>query len=43
MLIVCSRQGYLDGINEVKGEPDQGSFEMDEPAAAEVPAIDYEA
>ena len=43
VLIVCSRQGYLDGINEVKGEPDQGSFEMDEPAAAEVPAIDYEA
>lgn len=43
VLIVCSRQDYLDGINEVKGEPDQGSFEMDEPAAAEVPAIDYEA
>lgn len=43
VMIVCSRQDYLDGINEVKGEPDQGSFEMDEPAAPEVPAIDYEA
>lgn len=43
VLIVCSRQDYLDGINEVKGEPDQGSFEMDEPAAPEVSAIDYEA
>lgn len=43
VMIVCSRQDYLDGINEVKGEPDQGFFEMDEPAAPEVPAIDYEA
>lgn len=43
VMIVCSRQDYLDGINEVKGEPDHGSFEMEEPAAPEVPAIDYEA
>lgn len=44
VMIVCGGgQDYLKDINEVKGEPDQGSFEMDEPAAAEVPAIDYEA
>lgn len=43
VLIVCSRQDYLDGINEVKGEPDQGSFEMEEPAVESLPAIDYKA
>jgi hypothetical protein len=42
-MIVCSRQDYLDGINEVKGEPDQGSFEMEEPAVENLPAIDYKA
>lgn len=42
VLIVCSRQDYLDGINEVKGEPDQGSFEMDEPAQPH-PALEYRA
>lgn len=43
VMIVCSRQDYLDGINEVKGEPDQGSFEMEEPAVESLPAIDYKA
>lgn len=43
VLIVCSRQDYLDGINEVQGEPDQGSFEMEEPAVESLPAIDYKA
>lgn len=45
VMIVCGGGGqdYLKDIDKVKGEPDQGSFEMDEPAAPEVPAIDYEA
>ena len=43
VMIICSRQDYLDGINEVKGEPDQGSFEMEEPAVESLPAIDYKA
>lgn len=43
VMIVCSRQDYLDGINEVKGEPDQGLFEMEEPAVESLPAIDYKA
>lgn len=43
VMIVCSRQDYLNGINEVKGEPDQGSFEMEEPAVESLPAIDYKA
>lgn len=44
VMIVCGGgQDYLKDIDKVKGEPDQGSFEMDEPAAPEVPAIDYEA
>ena len=43
VMIVCSRQDYLDGINEVKGEPDQGSFEMEEPSVESLPAIDYKA
>ena len=42
VMIVCSRQDYLDGINEVEGEPDQGSFEMDEPAK-EYPALEGKA
>lgn len=45
VMIVCGGGGqdYLKDIDKVKGEPNQGSFEMDEPAAPEVPAIDYEA
>ena len=42
VVIVCSRQDYLDGSSEVKGEPDQGSFEMEEPAQTH-PALEHRA
>lgn len=43
VMIVCGGgQDYLKDINEVKGEPDQGAFEMDEPVQPH-PALEHRA